>query len=151
MAGFNFTPPPGPLPPMANLAQLAQASFRPPAMMNMPTGLSAMPVLQQAPGFNVAAGMDALGAGVIAALKGMSDPAVAEQRAAPGFGTLDPTTMPSTSSIDRRLDPSLGSQDALGGPPPDFPAAAGGDGPFSFLGGIADFLRRWSSGGGSNV
>ena len=76
MAGFNFTPPPGPIPLIANLAQLAQASFRPPPMMNMPTGMSvsAMPALQQAPGFNVADGMNALGAGVLAALRAINGP-----------------------------------------------------------------------------
>jgi hypothetical protein len=78
MPGFNFTPPPGPLPPMANLAQLALASFRPPGVMNMPmnmpTGMPGMPGLQQTPGFNVQDGMSKLGTGGLAALKGMMGP-----------------------------------------------------------------------------
>jgi hypothetical protein len=74
MAGFNFTPPPGPLLPIANLAQLAQAAFRSPPMPSMPgaPGMAAMPALLQMPGFNVQGGLDALGKGLGAALKGMN-------------------------------------------------------------------------------
>lgn len=61
---FNFTPPPGPLPPMQNLQQMALQAFRPPAPMQMGGGMGApgMQAPQQAQGFGAAQGAGMLSA-----------------------------------------------------------------------------------------
>jgi hypothetical protein len=75
MAGFNV-PTGGPLQPL-NIAQLALAGFKPPPPygVSMP-GMSGMPGMPgmpqgQVPGFSVQDGIAKLGAGGLAALKGM--------------------------------------------------------------------------------
>ena len=72
MAGFNV-PTGGPLQPL-NIAQLALAGFKPPPPygVSMP-GMSGMPGMPQGqvPGFSVQDGIAKLGAGGLAALKGM--------------------------------------------------------------------------------
>lgn len=104
MPGFNV--PPGGLVRYSPelLAQIAQNAFRPPQLPGMP-GLPSMGG-QPDPGFNVGEGAGGLMQG-LAAFRPSA--AVAEQRAHPTFGVLDPTKAQSTSSIDRALDPSLGS------------------------------------------
>lgn len=80
MPGFNFTPPtaatPGfnfsPVQPYSPelLAQIAQASFRPPAPMQMP-GMQPMQIQQARGAGDIMSGLDALGASLAKGLGGL--------------------------------------------------------------------------------
>jgi hypothetical protein len=122
MAGFNFIDPnslpallhrpPGLIPGPIQAPQLGPSpGFQPPPLMGAPQmpGMPGMPQ-QQAPGFNVQDGARMLMAGL-----GAWRPPGQQQAPTP----LDPAVMPSTSSIDRAIDPSLGTPqpDFLGGMP----------------------------------
>jgi hypothetical protein len=71
MAGFNFVPPPGPMPPIQNLQQAALAAFRPPPPMSMGGGMGTpgMQAPQQAGGFGAAQGAGML-SGALSGFKG---------------------------------------------------------------------------------
>jgi hypothetical protein len=143
MTGFNvpYAPVQGLTP--QQLAQIGLAAFRPPGVMGMP-GTPGMPPGGQAPGFNVQDGARMLQAGLGAFGKG-TGPKPAQPT---GKAPLDPAVMPSTSSIDRALDPSLGSIPGNTAMPNT--AMGGGSGSFSLLGDIGDwFSRLFSSGAGS--
>jgi hypothetical protein len=139
LPGFNLTARPAltPLQLMTpqELTAAASAAFRPGALMGQAP--LAMGGGAPHPGFSLGEGI-ALAGRALDAL-GKPDPNVAAQRAAPTYDKLDPTTMPSTSSIDRALDPSLGSIPGNDVMPPTIMGQPDSTG----FGRIIDFLTGW--------
>jgi hypothetical protein len=153
MAGFNFVPPVPQL-TAAQLAALGLAAFKPPPLLGMP-GMPGAPMGGGQQGMGIGEGM----AGLSGALKGLGrgvSPALAEQRAHPGYGVLDPSKANmSTSAIDRMLDPSLGSIPGNTSPygnVGDLMSAKGLGGGGDFLSGFGDWLSQlFGSGAGGGL
>lgn len=131
MAGFNFTPPPGPMPPMQNLQQMALQAFRPPPPMNM--GQMGTPGMgapqQQQGGFGAAQGAGML-SGALGGFKGWGN---------------GPDGLPTSGMGNMTGDAAQNAVNGYGtvqADPTGFTPAYG------FLGGAGQFGSNWGGGGG---
>ena len=94
MAGFKFTPPAGPVPSIARelLARWAQAGFRPPPAMQVPSAPGMQPMMPPSPGFNVGDG-GRLSDGLAGWKPRRSDPRTAGDADLAGYNRVGPTGM----------------------------------------------------------
>jgi hypothetical protein len=138
MAGFNFVPPPGPLPPMQNLQQMALAAFRPPPPMSMGGGgMGAAPGMQapqQAQGFGVAQGAGML-SGAMSGFKGWGGGPDGLPQS--GLGNVTGTAANDAALMNPM--PGNASYGDLG--------STGFQPAYNFLGGAGSFGSNWGGGG----